>query len=59
MNTELDVRHCRDIGVDAIISDRPELAIKTLADPNLVSPALPTQPGKSHRHPLRRMRRNP
>jgi glycerophosphoryl diester phosphodiesterase len=32
VNSEADVRHCRAIGVDAVISDRPEMALKTLAE---------------------------
>ncbi|MEV5960891.1 glycerophosphodiester phosphodiesterase family protein [Kribbella sp. NPDC051952] len=31
VNAEADVRHCHDIGVDAIISDRPAATLKTLA----------------------------
>ncbi|WP_344211060.1 glycerophosphodiester phosphodiesterase [Kribbella sancticallisti] len=59
VNTEQDVRHCRDIGVDAIISDRPELAIKTLADPTPTPIPVPAAGARSHRHPLRRPRRQP
>jgi glycerophosphoryl diester phosphodiesterase len=40
VNADVDVRHCRDIGVDAIISDHPEAALKTLAQPP--TPLLPT-----------------
>jgi glycerophosphoryl diester phosphodiesterase len=40
VNADVDVRHCRDIGVDAIISDHPEAALKTLAQPP--TPPLPT-----------------
>jgi len=59
VNTEQDVRHCLDIGVDALISDRPELAIQTLALPPAEAPALPVQAQRrklalplrrSHRH---------
>jgi glycerophosphoryl diester phosphodiesterase len=32
VNTEKDVRHCRDLGVDAVISDRPDLALQVLAE---------------------------
>ncbi|MEU4390802.1 glycerophosphodiester phosphodiesterase family protein [Kribbella sp. NPDC023855] len=35
VNTEQDVRHCQAIGVDALISDRPDLAIQTLSQPPL------------------------
>jgi glycerophosphoryl diester phosphodiesterase len=57
VNTEQDVRHCQDIGVDALISDRPELAIQTLATPQ-TSPALPSQPSRRKLHlPLRRSHR--
>lgn len=58
VNTEQDVRHCQDIGVDALISDRPELAIQTLATPPQTSPALPSQPSRRKLHlPLRRSHR--
>ncbi len=40
VNADADVRHCRDIGVDAIISDRPEAALKILAQPP--SPPIPS-----------------
>jgi len=30
VNSEAEVKHCQEIGVDAIISDRPEMAIKVL-----------------------------
>ena len=33
VNAVADVRHCRAIGVDAIITDRPEAALRTLAEP--------------------------
>ena len=56
VNTEQDVLHCADIGVDAIISDRPELALKTLAAPRPATPLL-TPPSKPSRSPLRRPRR--
>jgi glycerophosphoryl diester phosphodiesterase len=56
VNTEQDVLHCADIGVDAIISDRPELALKTLAAPRRAT-SLPTSPSKPTRSPLRRPRR--
>jgi glycerophosphoryl diester phosphodiesterase len=32
VNSEADVKHCHDIGVDAIITDRPEMAIGVLAE---------------------------
>ncbi|MEV8377238.1 glycerophosphodiester phosphodiesterase family protein [Kribbella sp. NPDC056861] len=58
VNTEQDVRHCESIGVDALISDRPELAIQTLATPP-TSPALPVQPQRRKLHlPLRRSQRH-
>ncbi|TCM49481.1 glycerophosphodiester phosphodiesterase family protein [Kribbella sp. VKM Ac-2568] len=56
VNTEQDVLHCADVGVDAIISDRPELALKTLAAPRPAT-SLPTPPSKPSRSPLRRPRR--
>ncbi|MFC5261891.1 glycerophosphodiester phosphodiesterase [Kribbella qitaiheensis] len=56
VNTEQDVLDCADIGVDAIISDRPELALKTLAAPRPAA-SLPTSPSKPTRSPLRRPRR--
>jgi glycerophosphoryl diester phosphodiesterase len=40
VNAEEDLRHCRDLGVDAIISDRPETALRILAEP--VRPPVPT-----------------
>jgi glycerophosphoryl diester phosphodiesterase len=59
VNTPDAVRHCRDIGIDAIISDRPDLALTTLAEP-------PTPASDSAPQPLRRpnplrplLRRNP
>jgi glycerophosphoryl diester phosphodiesterase len=58
VNTEQDVRHCESIGVDALISDRPELAIQTLATPS-TSPALAAQPQRRKLHlPLRRSQRH-
>lgn len=39
VNTAEDVRLCRDIGVDALISDRPELALRTLAEDPATEPA--------------------
>ena len=39
VNTEQDVRLCRDIGVDALISDHPEMALKTLAEDPADAPA--------------------
>jgi glycerophosphoryl diester phosphodiesterase len=41
VNTAQDVRLCRDIGVDALISDRPELALETLAEDPADAPAYP------------------
>jgi glycerophosphoryl diester phosphodiesterase len=32
VNAENDIRHCREIGVDAVISDRPEVALRVLAE---------------------------
>jgi glycerophosphoryl diester phosphodiesterase len=32
VNAENDIRHCRDIGVDAVITDRPEVALRVLAE---------------------------
>ncbi|MFC0628205.1 glycerophosphodiester phosphodiesterase [Kribbella deserti] len=32
VNTPEDVRHCAEIGVDAIISDRPEMAVQTVRE---------------------------
>ena len=33
VNAENDIRHCRDIGVEAVISDRPDVALRVLAEP--------------------------
>lgn len=33
VNDDIDIRHCRDIGVDAIISDRPAAALRIVAEP--------------------------
>ncbi|WP_350279781.1 glycerophosphodiester phosphodiesterase family protein [Kribbella sp. HUAS MG21] len=33
VNAENDIRHCRDLGVDAVISDRPDMALRVLAEP--------------------------
>ncbi|MFI5691703.1 glycerophosphodiester phosphodiesterase [Kribbella sp. NPDC051586] len=33
VNAEEDLRRCRDLGVDALITDRPEAALKVLAEP--------------------------
>jgi glycerophosphoryl diester phosphodiesterase len=33
VNAEEDLRRCREIGVDVVISDRPELAVQTLSEP--------------------------
>jgi glycerophosphoryl diester phosphodiesterase len=43
VNTPEDVRHCHALGVDAIISDRPELAISTLAEHPDQPPAPPSR----------------
>jgi glycerophosphoryl diester phosphodiesterase len=51
VNADADVRHCRDIGVDAIISDRPAAAIKTLVEPP--SPPLPSFTFPPKRQPRR------
>ncbi|HZX02878.1 glycerophosphodiester phosphodiesterase [Kribbella sp.] len=32
VNAENDVRHCRDVGVDAVISDRPDMALRVLRE---------------------------
>ncbi|TDO67145.1 glycerophosphoryl diester phosphodiesterase [Kribbella sp. VKM Ac-2571] len=32
VNAENDIRHCREIGVDAVISDRPDVALQVLAE---------------------------
>ncbi|MGW6196419.1 glycerophosphodiester phosphodiesterase [Kribbella sp. NPDC055110] len=32
VNAENDIRHCREIGVDAVISDRPDVALRVLAE---------------------------
>jgi glycerophosphoryl diester phosphodiesterase len=55
VNTEQDVRLCRDLGVDALISDHPELALKTLAEDPADAPAYAAE----HRRRLMdRLRRN-
>jgi glycerophosphoryl diester phosphodiesterase len=51
VNTAEDVRHCHALGVDAIISDRPELAISTLAE-NPDQP--PAPPSRSRRRLVRK-----
>jgi glycerophosphoryl diester phosphodiesterase len=50
VNAEADVRHCRDIGVDAIISDRPGATLETLAEP-------PTAPVPTITYPPKRRTR--
>jgi glycerophosphoryl diester phosphodiesterase len=55
-NTEDEVRHCRDIGVDAIITDHPQQALLTLAEP---APAAPTPLPKPPRSQLLRRHRRP
>jgi glycerophosphoryl diester phosphodiesterase len=55
VNTEEDVRHCQRIGVDALISDRPELALKTLETP-FPEPLVPAPVPTPRKHPLRRRR---
>jgi glycerophosphoryl diester phosphodiesterase len=32
VNAENDLRHCRDIGVDVVISDRPDVALRVVAE---------------------------
>jgi glycerophosphoryl diester phosphodiesterase len=32
VNAENDIRHCREIGVDAVISDRPDVALRVIAE---------------------------
>ena len=32
VNAENDLRHCRDLGVDAVISDRPDAALRVMAE---------------------------
>ncbi|HEY3560713.1 MAG TPA: glycerophosphodiester phosphodiesterase family protein [Kribbella sp.] len=32
VNAENDLRHCRDVGVDAVISDRPDVALRVMAE---------------------------
>ncbi|MFF0338970.1 glycerophosphodiester phosphodiesterase [Kribbella sp. NPDC004875] len=32
VNAEEDIRRCRELGVDAVISDRPDVALRVLAD---------------------------
>jgi glycerophosphoryl diester phosphodiesterase len=51
VNNPEDVRHCHALGVDAIISDRPELAITTLAE-NPDQP--PAPPARTRRRLVRR-----
>ncbi|MEV6287881.1 glycerophosphodiester phosphodiesterase family protein [Kribbella sp. NPDC051770] len=51
VNTPEDVRHCHALGVDAIISDRPEVAIATLAE-HPDRPPLP--PSRTRRRLTRR-----
>jgi len=51
VNADADVRHCRDIGVDTIISDRPEAALRTLSEPP--SPPLPSFTFPPKRQPRR------
>jgi glycerophosphoryl diester phosphodiesterase len=59
VNSEVGVRHCREIGVDAIISDRPEMALKTLAEvPAGSSGELPPPVRPVGRPRLRRARRS-
>jgi glycerophosphoryl diester phosphodiesterase len=54
VNSEQDIRHCRDLGVDVLISDHPELAVQTLAEPPAaIPPAAPDNPPP----PTRRTRR--
>ncbi|MDX6251718.1 MAG: glycerophosphoryl diester phosphodiesterase [Kribbellaceae bacterium] len=58
VNSQHDIRHCRDIGVDALISDHPELAIKTLAEPPAAIPPAPDDPPPSRAPHARRTRRS-
>jgi glycerophosphoryl diester phosphodiesterase len=55
VNSADDVRHCRDIGVDAIISDRPGAALETLAAEPAAAPVADTKTGWSK---LRRTKRS-
>jgi glycerophosphoryl diester phosphodiesterase len=56
VNSEAGVRHCRDIGVDAIISDRPEMTMKILAERPAGVPAAVPEPSRRSRP--RRARRS-
>jgi glycerophosphoryl diester phosphodiesterase len=55
VNSADDIRHCRDIGVDVIISDRPGAALETLAEEPA---AAPLADGQAARSKLRRTKRS-
>jgi glycerophosphoryl diester phosphodiesterase len=55
VNSMDDVRHCRDIGVDVIISDRPGAALETLAEEPTAAPDAGAKAGRSK---VRRPRRS-
>lgn len=55
VNSADDIRNCRDIGVDAIISDRPGAALEILAEDPAAAPTAGTRAGWSK---LRRTRRS-
>jgi glycerophosphoryl diester phosphodiesterase len=55
VNSADDVRYCRDLGVDVIISDRPGAALETLAEEPAAAPDTGTKAGRSK---LRRTRRS-
>jgi glycerophosphoryl diester phosphodiesterase len=55
VNSADDIRHCRDLGVDAIISDRPGAALETLAEEPAAGPIADSKAGLSK---LRRTRRS-
>jgi glycerophosphoryl diester phosphodiesterase len=55
VNSADDVRHCRDLGVDVIISDRPGAALETLAEEPTAAPDAGTKAGGAK---LRRTRRS-
>ncbi|MEU4192668.1 glycerophosphodiester phosphodiesterase family protein [Kribbella sp. NPDC026611] len=52
VNAEEDLRRCRDLGVDAVITDRPDVALKVMAEP-------PRPPVPTVTYPPRRQDRNP
>jgi glycerophosphoryl diester phosphodiesterase len=55
VNSADDIRHCRDLGVDAIISDRPGAALETLAEEPAAGSIADSKAGLSK---LRRTRRS-